>query len=1087
MKLRGLVLCLVLTIPLLSQTYTGSIGGRVTDASGSVIPKVAVTVTETATNAIWHTVTNDAGEYLVSFLKPGAYSVQFAATGFKEYVASALSLQLNQPLRVDAVMQIGQVTDKVEVSAAGDQVNYTSPEIGHVVGENQLMNLPLQATNSRGRSPLLLSKLVPGVTSTSSNNSNINNFSFGGGRPVSNEILVDGLPTTNPSDETYTLTPSPDSVQEFKVITTPFSAEWGHTGGGVMILTTRSGGNDYHGSAYDLFRNRLLNARNFFQAGSTAKYVQHDPGGTFSGPVLIPKLYNGKNKTFFFADFNVTLSSQGSLYNQIVPTALEKGGDFSQSAVNGQVQPLYDPATTTKNADGTYSRTQFPGNVIPASRIDPVAAQIIKFYPNANGSFGGNNYSVTPPSIRRVWQAIARLDHNFSDNDKAFFRFGRYNPNTDAQINIPNEANNDTSGGFRDSQAVISETHVFGPSLVNDFRAGFVQEVNYDVAGGGPVPQLGLKGVSLSSFPIVNVQSMIQLGSDPSDHDRDRSWVFSDALTFQSGRHTLKMGGDFRRQMYDYYSPGKLPGSYTFDPSFSAFPGQNKTGYAFADLLLGLPTETDINIEDYTYRLNINSASLYFQDDFKVLPKLTLNLGLRWEFDGPYSEANDQFASFDPSVVNADTGVPGNVVFAGRDGAPRHFSPNIYYNFLPRIGFAWNVAPKTVIRGGYGIYRFPSIGFSSYGPTSQYTVNAAFTSLDNNVTPAFQLADGVPPYSYDVNAAGLPNVPASLTNPTSNVKELETRSRTPYTQNWEFGIQRQISNSWFAEVDYEANKGTKLPVVLPQNQLLPSQFGPGKLQSLRPFPQYLNVNALLNEGNSIYHSLQAKLEHRWTSGFLISVAYTFSKLIDDVDGPARTNAVGIQNVYDLKAERGIGGYDIPQRFVANYVYQIPIGRGGKYLSDTPVLKDIIGGWSFAGITEFQVGLPLTVKQASNNLGGFTAVQRPMQTAPAALGHFDRSVQRWFDTSAFEASPQFALGDAPRFPLHGPGIDSTDFALMRDFKIEERFVVQFRGEFYNALNHPNFNAPGNTIGASNFGVITGAQSGRVTELALRIFF
>ncbi|MGH7487857.1 MAG: TonB-dependent receptor plug domain-containing protein, partial [bacterium] len=388
-----------------------------------------------------------------------------------------------------------------------------------------MINLPLQATTSRGRSPLLLSKILPGVTSTSANNSNINNFSFGGGRPVSNEILVDGLPTTNPSDQTYTLTPSPDSVQEFKVITTPFSAEWGHTGGGVMILASRSGGNDYHGSAYDLFRNRLLNARNFFQPGSTTKYVQNDPGGTFSGPVLIPKLYNGKNKTFFFADFNVTLSSQGSLYNQIVPTDLEKSGDFSQSLVNGQVQPIYDPATATKNADGTYSRTQFPGNVIPANRIDAVAAQIVKFYPASNGSFGGNNYSVHPPSIQQVWQTITRLDHNFSDNDKAFFRFGRYNPNSDASQNIPNQANNTTSGGFRDTQAVISETHVFGPRVVNDFRAGFVQEVNYDIASGGPAPQLGLKGVSLASFPIVGVQSMIQLGSSPDDRDRDRSWV----------------------------------------------------------------------------------------------------------------------------------------------------------------------------------------------------------------------------------------------------------------------------------------------------------------------------------------------------------------------------------------------------------------------------------------------------------------------------------------------------------------------------------------------------------------------------------
>ena len=1086
--LRLLAISMVLTLSMLSQTYTGSISGRVVDASGSVVPKVGVVVTEAGTAATTRTVSNEVGDYFVSFLKPGTYSVSFSKEGFKGQVQSGLALQLNQALRVDATMQVGAVSEKVEVSAVAEQLNYTSAEIGHVVGEDQLMNLPLVATNSRGRSPLLLSKLVPGVTSTSSNNSNINNFSFGGGRPVSNEILVDGLPTTNPSDQTYTLTPSPDAVQEFKVLTTPFSAEWGHTGGGVMILTTKAGTNNFHGFVYDYFRNRLLNARPVFGTPSPLKYIQNDPGITIGGPVVVPKVYNGRNRTFFFFDYNVTLASNGNLYQQLVPTTLQKSGDFSQTFANGKLVTVYDPNNTSKNPDGTFARPQFPGNAIPTSKVDATAREILKFYPDPNGSFAnGLNYSVNPPQLRQTWQTIFRIDQTFSESDRMFVRFGRYNPNGDQQNRIPNNANNDTAGGFRDTQVAASETHVFSPRIVNDVRVGFVQEVNYTIPSGGPSPELGLKGVPLNEFPIIGVSQMIQLGSSPFSQDRDRSWVVSEALNIQRGRHTLKMGGDYRRQMYNFYSPGKLAGSYSFTGAFTAFPGTNGTGFGLADLVLGIPATTSFSGTDYTYRLNINSAGMYFQDDFKVRSNLTLNLGMRWEYDGPYSEANNQFASFIPTLTNRTTNTPGEVAFAGRNGAPEHFSPNIYRNFLPRVGFAWAFVPKTVVRGGYGVYRLPAIGYSGIGPISQYGVNQTFTSTDNNITPFYTFATGVPARSFNVDASGLPNVPASISRPTTSVNALEVRDRTPYNQTWQLGIQRQVTSNWFFEADYVATKGTKLPILVPLNQLRPDQFGSGsQQQGKRPFPQYLNVTALVNDGNSIYHSLQTKLEHRWHSGFLVQIAYTFSKLIDDVDGPSRSNGAPIQNVYNLRAERGVGGYDVPQRFVSNFVYAPPVGRNGKYLQHVAVLSDVIGGWQVAGITEFQIGLPMQITQ-SNNTGGFTGSQRPNQVAKAALPRGERTTQRYFNTDAFVAAPQFTLGNAPRFPLHAPGINNWDLSIFRNFKFNERFNIQFIGQLFNAFNHPNFNAPNTTIGNINYGKITGAQSSRVTEFALRIFF
>jgi hypothetical protein len=343
--------------------------------------------------------------------------------------------------------------------------------------------------------------------------------------------------------------------------------------------------------------------------------------------------------------------------------------------------------------------------------------------------------------------------------------------------------------------------------------------------------------------------------------------------------------------------------------------------------------------------------------------------------------------------------------------------------------------------------------------------------------------NGVPPYSYNVDANGNPNIPASLTKPTSNVTELETRAITPYTQNWQAGIQHQISRNWVLEVDYAASKGVHLPVSLPENQLLPSQFSLNAQQSLRPFPQYLNVTALLDNGNSNYQSLQTKLEHRFYQGLVISMAYTFSKSLVDVDGPARTDGVGIQNVYNLRAEKGISGTDVPQRFVTSYVWQIPVGRGAKYLNSTAIVKDVISGWSLSGITEFQVGLPVSVTQ-TNQLGGFTQVQRPNEVAsPVGPG----TVAEWFNTAAFVAAPALTFGDAARFPFHGPGLENWDSALMRNFILREKMKLQFRGEFYNTFNHTNFGNPNTALNTKGYGSISSAQAPRTIELVLRLFF
>lgn len=1083
--LWGSLVCFA-ALPLAAQTFTGSITGRVIDASGSPVPGVAVKLTETATNTLIESKTNDTGDYSLQFLKPGEYQATYVAQGFKEQVRSDIRLLLNQALRLDVEMQVGDVKESVTVEAQATELNLVSPEVADVVEKERLQNIPLLGSGNRGRSPLLLAKLVPGVTSTSYGN--INNFSFGGGRPVSNEILVDGLPTTNPSDMTYTLTPSPDALEEFKVLTFPFSSEYGHTGGGVMLLTSRAGTNQYHGSAYDLFRNRVLNGRNFFApTGPLAKFVYNDPGGNLGGPLIVPH-YDGRNKTFFFLDFNLTMESDGTIYNQYVPTDLERAGNFSQTLVSGKPVNIYNPFSTRLGADGkTVVRDLFPGAVIPPSLINATGSKIATFYPTSNGTFaGGLNYLVTPPVSKQAWQWLGRVDQNLGSSDRGFVRMGGYHPNTDAVKIVPNKANPSTTSGWYDLQAVVSETHVFSPRIVNDFRAGFVQEKNYEWNVGAPSPELGLKGVPLVDFPIVNVSPYLQLGSNTSNYDRDRSYVFNEVLNWQIGRHSVKMGGDYRRQMYNNYSPGKLSGQYGFAPVFTALPGDKNSGYALADLLLGLPAQTSFNILDYTYRLNINSWGMFFQDDYKISPRLTVNLGLRWEYAGPYSEANNQFASFNPYIINKTTGTPGDVQFAGQNGAPTHFSPNIYHDFLPRIGFSWRALEHTVIRSGFGAFRLPSVGYSGYGPVSKYQISQTFSSQDGGITPFYKFSDGVPARQYNVDANGNPNIPASLTRPTSSVTELEMRDRTPYNMNWSFGVQQQIG-AWFAEANYVASKGVKLPTVYNLDQAPASLWSiPAKISS-RPFPQYASVIGLLNDGNSFYHSLQLTAKHRFRDGFLFEAAYTFSKVIDDADAPARANRAPVQDVYNFQAERGIAGYDQPHRFVASYVWDVPLGRRGKYLTQTPLIKDVLNGWQFAGLTEYYAGLPVQVNQRSNNLGGFNEVQRPNRIADPYLGSGTRSLSQWFNTAAFAVSSPLQAGTSPRFPLRAPGVANWDFAMQRNFLFIERVKMQLRGEFFNARNHPNFSAPGNTIGNSNFGKVTGAGSPRNIELALRIFF
>jgi hypothetical protein len=1095
---------------LLAQTFTGGgIGGQILDPSGKAVSGVAVLATEVATQTSASTTSNEEGEYLIPRLKPGVYKITFTAPGFKQELVDDIEVQLDRTFRLDKQLAIGSASETVSVAATDTSVDFDSPEISSTLTGEQVQDLPTVTQTGRGRSPYLLAVLAPGTTSSKDAENNVNNFSLGGGRPVTNEILIDGLPSTNPSDNTYTYTPSPESIEELKITTTPFSAELGHTGGGVILANTRHGSNQFHASVYTYFNNRLMNARGYFQKTPNLRYDQNDPGFTVSGPLSLPHL-SGRDKTFFFADLNVTYSAKptSKLSAARTPTPAELSGDFSADGIT-----IYDPATTVVTTDSQgnqlITRQPFPGNKIPSARIDSVAAKLVNYFPAPNGDFGGGiNYQIIPTQHQQILQGMVRVDHTVSEKDTLFARYGRYTPNQDAVNYIPNAANEDNTNGWYDNQFVASETHLFGPKASNDFRFGFVQEINYTDQGGGFPSGLGLNGVPTEEFPNINTSNFLPLGTQGPFHDRDRSYIFVDNLILQRGRHYIKIGGDLRHQMYKFYNGNDdvTSGIYNFDTTFtqSATVDSNGVltgntgGFDLADLLLGLPTQTVISADYYTYREKIESASLYVQDDWKLLPNLTLNLGLRWEFDGPDSEANNQFASFSPTKINAQTGNAGDAIFAGRDGAPSHFAPNIFYNFLPRIGAEWSPIHNTVLRAGFGAYRLPSIGFSYIGPLSAYQKYGTLQRTDG-YTPVFQLSQSVPQVPYYRDANGNPEIPASLCtvatiqsgscNPSATPLWIDSRSRTPYNLVSQFGVQRQFG-SWFADANYVYNHGIKLPIQYSVDQLLPSQFTAANYQALLPFPQYSDVQFFANQGGSNYQALEAQLQHKWRNGLVVTGAYTFSKLLDDVDANDRVNGAPVQNSYDLHAERGIASSNVPQRFVTNWVYQLPFGRGRQFASQTPVLRDIVGGWQVAGIAEFQVGQPIRITQSDNNPS--TASQRPNLSGDPRLSRGSRTIDGWFKTAAFNPVSIGQLGTSPRFPLQGPGINRVDLSVKRTFAIGERVRLDFRADFANVFNHPSFDNPDGNVGNvgspnSDFGFIHGAETARLGQLDLKIYY
>jgi hypothetical protein len=930
--------------------------------------------------------------------------------------------------------------------------------------------------------------LMPGVafdTHPSSTTWAVGDISrINGGQARTNEIEINGIVDQSSRGGQATYYPNVDALEEFKVLTANFSAEYGGTaGGGVILSTIKSGTNGLHGTLFEFLRNQDMNARNFFLNPTLPKqeFLQNRFGASAGGPII-------KNKFFLFGDWEAIRNRQAAVNTTSVPTDAMRAGNFSGSGF----PVIYDPATTTINASGTVQRTAFPGNQIPVSRFDPVAVNVIAYYPQPTSGGTANNYTLDVPTRTRVDQAELRADYYLSDRIKlmgwecVFDMFQAYSPF------YPDVA--DTSNGptrKRRQNGGFNLVYTISPTITNEFKGGFDRDFTRTTAysANGDYPEkLGLPNIPQTVFPPFVISGLSTIGDGGASSTYLRRATFyelGDILSFIRGRHYFKAGVDIRYHIDSNFQPNYPSGQYSFAANQTGL-GTGSTGLGMASFLLGLGNSAQISSGAINYLTAPNYAA-FLQDDFRASSRLTLNLGVRWEPSVNYDEKYNHLAWFDPSV--------GHVVFAGVDGERDSTYPNHYRNFSPRVGLAYSLPSwKAVVRAGYGVtFTDPSI-------LSAYSAGA----LEEQPFP-FNAAETLPPLVLPTNAAfqlstfqgfaATPTEQSCLANITTcgtsaSLIAYDSKTHMPYMQSWNFTVQRELFGTLALQASYVGTKGTNLYtggnslLQLPP-QLLgpPAEFGGLSPQQRDPFPAYSSITLATFGGESTYNALQVRADKRLSNDFALGLSYTWSKCLEDV-GTA-------QNLYDRAANKGRCTTDSGQRLVTTYVYQLPFGPGHKLLNGPGELPKILGGWETSGILTLVGGFPFSVtvtpNTASANGNGSLFPNWAPGVTTGDLPADQRTIQRFFNTSAFVAPPAYTFGDVAPFVLNGPGYVNLDVVLSKTFPIYEKVNLDFRAESYDVLNTPEFTYPASTLGAAGFGAISSAKDGRIMQLGLKLKF
>jgi hypothetical protein len=1095
MIMLALILCVALAPTTgWAQQVTAAITGKVTDPSGASVAGAKITATDVDRGSLWNATTNSDGVYNLPQLPVGTYTVKVESAGFQSELQSNVLLALNQIGRIDFQLKVGNVSESIEVSAAPPLLQTDTEQLGQIIDARSITAAPLATRNYVQLTLLAAGSVHPspqdftnGETTSGSGRPDVN-----GNREQENNFILDGMDNNQVSDNLVGYAPSVDAIQEFNEITTNAPADFGNYMGAIINTSIKAGTNQFHGDAFEFFRNNVLNANlwsNNFTDSPRAALRWNEFGATTGGPVK-------KNKLFFFVDYQgQRFDTPTSVGATSLLTSQERVGNFSQFTTQ-----IYNPF----DLNSAGQRVPFSGNIIPSSMLSPLALKIVDstYYPAATGTGLINNYLYSTHSDIDSDQGDARVDWNISDKDRFFARYSESNGSNPSTNSVPLFYN--SFNVFPTHNGVMDWTRSVSPSLVNDARFG----VNYVFINNGAAASsatnfpetIGFPGATSSILPAMNFVGGLAatIGTaDAYELFADAVIQYGDTVTWSKGRQTLKFGFQGWRQRIDTFYSGNngLAGNMNFGGQYTAGPcalvasscsGGATLGVPEADFMLGLPDNIGVGTNGGTWGQRANVWSAFVQDDWRVNNNLTVNIGLRYEIHTPWVEVDNRQSNFGL--------ISGQIEIAGVDGASRagYNEYNGITNFQPRLGFAWTPwGGKTVIRGSYSLSSY----LEGTGTNLRLTINPPFAAEKN----ATYTSDATPPTTLDEGFSPI----GSTSNPYEGalIRLWDPNVRPAVSNQWNLAVQRQINHTTTLQVAYVGQKNTHLMVPMPYNQL---ELLPGGATEESPYlsgnptlkDEISQISGTASNGNQSYNSLQAVLHKQLASGLEYNVAYTYSKCMTDSsgyygnwDGAATPTSPYFQDLYNQKAEWGPCYYDATHILTSYVTYDIPLGRGRTFGKDMPRALDfVVGGWQANGILSLHTGFPLTISGPDDS-GTNSRGPRADCISPVQYSNYQDSPSggyQWFNPDAFGTPAAGTFGTCGVATVRGPGLKTFDFSVSKFFPITERQKVEFRSEFVNLTNTPILNTPSAGLG-SGLGLLNSSQGARSIQFALKYHF
>jgi len=1072
-----LVVILILMGSRMAVAQSAQVQGRVTDSSGALIPGASVTVANAATGITLKTKTNNDGEYTVPFLQPGDYNILVEQTGFVPMRRTGVHLEVDQKAGIDFALNVGAATQTVQVTTDAPLLQTESASTGQGIDSKTVSTMPLN-----GRDYTQLVTLVAGAAKNSYSRAS-NGFTLNGSQSFQNTMLINGIDNNNyilgaDSANMNAVTPSVDAIQEFKVETSNYSAEYGRSAGGIVSVAIKSGTNQIRGDVYEFFRNTVLDANDFFanRAGLARTPLHRNQfGGVLGGPIL-------RNRSFFFVAYEGRRQVSSASGLTTVPIGQEATGNFGSIAI-------YNPANVIGG-----QRQEFTNNTIPVGQLDPVGLKLAALYPAANLSGAVNNYGYSQSTTVNTDQFNSRFDEQFGKSDTGFISYNRgTGSTTTGSIFAPPGNGNPVGAGTTTGPSTQplhaytimgSETHIFTSSLFNQFRIGYTHnDSNQLPLESEPLfQQFGINGIpsspGLNGLPFISPTGFSTLGDRTFAPNPKLVQVTqgNDTLSWIRGKHTITMGGEALFTHDFAGTSNNQRGTLNFNGQFTSQTPGVGSGSALADLLLGQTSTASLSTA-LVGRLRSRYFGVFINDSWRLKPDLTLNIGLRYDLQTPLWDRDNAMSNFviDPSSSNYGT------LVAAKNGsmASRSFSNLETTNFAPRIGVSYQVTPKTVVRSGFGIF-YGGLGFQAIAQAGAanppYFFAVSLVSPTSAATSGLVLQNGFP--------SGFLN-PASVKNP--GAFSVATNYPMPAEYQWNLTVERALPFNSVLTVGYVGN-GTSH--IMSDNNVNAPVPGPGATNPRRPFPAYGDITYQSAYGHSTYHALQVGFQKRYTGGLSVISNFTWSHSIDNV----HNNEDGVgglypQNPFNLKAEKANSGSDVPLNYTASVIYSLPFGQSRRWLATSRIGRQVAGGWQLGGIFIANHGYPLT-PSVSPNPANSTNPERPNRTCAGNLSYQQRSIKGWFNTSCYVVPAAYTYGNSARGVIWAPGVVNLDGMADRIFTFTERYRLEFRAEVFNFSNSAHYGRPSVAIGTSQVGTISSDSSAfpnRQFQFALRLMF